>query len=132
MATACRPLLGGRRRQPSADVALVVGGDALEPADGDRLVLDPAAAAGRLARAVAGPPEDPGEDVGFPVDHIGVGVAALRDQADVFRDGRVRRASPLAIDDLMKVAVRRLRAPQIDDRAKDFARCAKDKPARAS
>ena len=38
-------------RQIAADVALVVGRDALQPADRDRLLLDPAAAAGRLARA---------------------------------------------------------------------------------
>ena len=68
----------GRQR---GDVVLVVGGDALQPADRDRLLLDPAAAAGRLAGPVAGAPEDPREDVGLPVDHIGVGVAARRRSA---------------------------------------------------
>jgi hypothetical protein len=42
---------GGRR---GGDVVLVVGGDALQAADRDRLLLDAAAAAGRLAGAVAG------------------------------------------------------------------------------
>src|SRR5690606_30011766 len=88
-----------------AHVALVVGGHALEAADRDRLglravvLLDPPAPAGRLAGAVAGAAEDPREDVAVPVDHVGVGVAAGGDQADVLGDRRVRRAGPLAIDD---------------------------------
>ena len=49
---------GGGRGQAAADVVLVVGGDALEAADRDRLLLDAAAPAGRLARPVAGAPED--------------------------------------------------------------------------
>ena len=93
----------GRPRQPVADVALVVGRDALEPADRHRLFLDAAAAAGRLAGPVAGAAEDAREDVGFPVDHERVGVAASGDQPDVFRHGGVGRARPLAIDHLMEV-----------------------------
>ena len=89
--------------QAARDVALVVGGDALEAADGHRLFLDPAAAAGRLARAVAGAAQDAREDVGLPVDHVGVGVAPGGDQADVFGNRRMRRAGPLAIDDLVEV-----------------------------
>src|ERR1700760_3122908 len=50
-------LLRSRSRQARFDVALVVGGDALQPADCDRLVLDPAAPAGGLARPVTGAPE---------------------------------------------------------------------------
>ena len=96
-------LLARDRRQIGADVALVVGGDALQPADRHRLLLDPAAPAGRLARAVAGAPENAGEDVRIPVDHIGVGVAPVGDQPDVFRHRRVGRARPLAIDDFMKI-----------------------------
>jgi hypothetical protein len=42
-------------------IALVIGGDALEAADRDRLLLDAAAAAGRLAGAVADAPEDAGK-----------------------------------------------------------------------
>ena len=99
--------LRDRLRQPRRDVFLVVGGDALQPADRDRLLLDAAAPAGRLARAVAGAPEDPGKHVGLPVDHVGVAVAARRDQPDVFGNRRVRGAGPLAIDDLMKIVRRR-------------------------
>ena len=91
------------RRQIAADVALVVGRDALQPADRDRLLLDPAAAAGRLARAVAGAAENAGKDVRFPVDRPGLAEAAVGDQPDVFRHRRVRRAGPLAIDNLMKI-----------------------------
>ena len=40
------------------DVALVVGGDALQAADGDRLLLDAATPAGRLARAIANAAQD--------------------------------------------------------------------------
>ena len=66
-------------------------------------VLDPPAPAGGLARAVAGAPENAGEDVRIPVDHVGVGIAPVGDHADVFRHRRVRRARPLAIDDLVKI-----------------------------
>ena len=37
-----------------AHIALIIGGDALEPADGNRLFLDTAAAAGRFTGPVAG------------------------------------------------------------------------------
>src|SRR5205823_471587 len=51
-------LLLGYRRQKAADVALVVGSNALQPTDRDRFLLDPAAPAGRLARTVAGAAEN--------------------------------------------------------------------------
>ena len=41
-------------RQAIGDVVLVIGGDALQAADRDRLAVDAAAAARRLARPVAG------------------------------------------------------------------------------
>ena len=53
--------LGGRRRQQRGDILLVIGGDALEPADGDRLLLEASSAACGLAWTVAGAPEDPGK-----------------------------------------------------------------------
>ena len=65
--------------------------------------LDAAAAAGRLARAVAGASENSRKHVRLPIDHVGVAVAALGDQADVFRDGRVRGAGPLAVDHFVEV-----------------------------
>ena len=61
------------------------------------------AAAGGLARAVAGAAENAGENVRLAVEHVGVGVPALRDQPDVFGHIGVRGTSPLAIDNFMKV-----------------------------
>jgi hypothetical protein len=96
-------------RQPIADVLLEVSRHALEPADRYRLGLlgvlffDAAAAACRLARSIAGAAEDAGEHVRHPVDHVGVVVSPLRDEADVLGYRRVCRASPLAVDDLVKV-----------------------------
>ena len=101
-------VLDGRRLgQPVADIVLVVGGDALQAADRDRLFLDAAAPAGRLARPVAGAPEDSGKHVRLPIDHVGVAVAACGDQPDVFGDGRVCRTGPLTIHDLVEVVRRR-------------------------
>src|SRR6202011_866425 len=96
--------VAGRRRlwQACPDVALVVGGDALQAADRDRLRLDAAAAAGGLARPVASPPEDSREDVRIPVDHVGVAIPPGGDQPDVFGDRRVRGESPLTIAHLME------------------------------
>ena len=93
----------GRLGQPVADVVLEVGGDALEAADRDRLFLDAAAPAGGLARAVAGAAEHARKHVRFPIDHVGVGVAARRDQPDVFGHRRVRRTGPLAIHHLVEI-----------------------------
>ena len=105
-------------------VALEIGGHALEPADRHRLrgaavaLLDASATARRFARAVAGAPEDPGEDVALAIQEIGFGVAALRDEADVLGDVGVGRAGPLAIHDLVEVVgladVRGLHAPPLD------------------
>ncbi len=103
---ACRSSVVGDARQAVADVVLVVGGDALQAADRDRLLLDPAAPAGRLARAVAGAAENAGKDVRLPIDHVGVGVAPGGDQADIFGHRRMRRAGPLAIDDLVEIVGR--------------------------
>src|SRR5205807_9557305 len=78
--------------EPSANVALVIGGNAFESADRNRLRLgaafavigrtffDASATARRLARTIAGATKDSRENVRFPVDHIGVAVAARRDQ----------------------------------------------------
>src|SRR5208282_4095092 len=79
------------------------GGDAFEPADGDRLLLEPSSTAGGLARAVAGAPKDSWKHVRLPVDHVGVVIVPGRDLADVFRDRRVGGAGPLTIDDSVEV-----------------------------
>ena len=102
-------------RQARPDVVLVIGGDALQAADRDRLrfrlraavldraLLDAATPAGGLAGPIAGAPEDSGKDVRLPVDQIGVRVPARRDQPDVFGNGGVGRTCPLTIDDLVKI-----------------------------
>ena len=38
-----------------------------------------------------------------PVQHVGVGETPLGNQTDIFRHVRVRRAGPLAVDDLVVV-----------------------------
>ena len=81
------------------DLAAMVGGDALQAADRDRLAVHASAAARRLARPIAGAAQDAREHVRLAVEQVGVGEAALRDQADVFGDVGMRRTRPLAVDD---------------------------------
>src|SRR5690242_11451106 len=71
---------------PMDDIVLEIGSDTLEPADCDWIFLDAAAPAGRLAGAVTGPAQNSWKDIRFPVDHVGVAVATLRNQPDIFRD----------------------------------------------
>ena len=54
-------------------------------------------------RLPTAPAENPRKDVRLPIDDVGITEAPLRDQPDVFRHVRVRRAGPLAIDDLVVV-----------------------------
>jgi hypothetical protein len=72
-------------------------------ADRDRLLLDAAAPARGLAGAIARPPQDAREDVRLAVEHVRVGVPTLSDESDVFGHVGVRRACPLAVDDLVEV-----------------------------
>ena len=96
-------LLARHLRQEGVDLTLVVGGNPLEAADGDRLLLDAAAPAGGLAGAVADAAQDARENVALPVQHEGGGIALLGDQTDVFGNGGMGRTSPLAVDDLVEV-----------------------------
>ncbi len=96
-------LLRRRLGEELGDVVAQVGRDALEPADGDRLSVDPSAATRRLAGSVAGAAEDAREDVGFAVEEVRLGVAALGDQPEVFRHIGVRRTGVLAVHNLMVV-----------------------------
>src|SRR3954453_20183554 len=90
-------------RKIAAYIALVVGRDALQPADRDRFLLDANTATGRLARTIAGAAENAREDVRLPVDSPGLAEAAGGDQPDIFRHRRVRRGGPLAIDNLVEI-----------------------------
>ena len=53
--------------------------------------------AGRLARPIAGAPEDSRKDVGLPIEQVGVREPSLRDEADVLRHVRVRGTRPLTV-----------------------------------
>jgi hypothetical protein len=61
-------------RDPGGDVTLLISGDALQPADRDRLSVHTRPPARRLARPIAGPPENAGKDVRFPVQDVGIRV----------------------------------------------------------
>src|SRR5690606_6532627 len=95
-------LFYGRQGNPVLDVALIVGRDPLQSAYRHRFFVDPAAPARRLAWTVAGAAEHTGENIGFPVDHIGIVIPFRGDKADVFRYGGVRRTCVLAIDHLVE------------------------------
>ena len=95
--------LAGDFRKAIRDVVAQVGRDALQAADGDGFAVHAAAAAGRLAGAIAGAPENRGEHIRFPVEHVGVGIAALRDQTNVFGNIGVGRTRPLAVHDFVEV-----------------------------
>ena len=87
------------------DFAPMVGGSSLQAADGDGLaVFEAAAAAGRLAGAIACASQNRGEHIRFAIEHVGVGETPLRDQADIFGDIRVGRARPLAVDNFMVIS----------------------------
>src|SRR5581483_7598880 len=89
-------------RKQMPDLASQVGRDSLEAADCYGLSVEPSTSAGRLAWPVACASEDAREDVRVPVDHVGVGIAPLSDQADVLGDVGMRGAGPLAIDNLVE------------------------------
>lgn len=86
-----------------ADVTAMIGGDALQAADRDGLAIQSSTPAGGFARAVAGTPEDSGEYVRLPVNHVRIGVASLSNQPDVFRHIGMRRACPLTIDNFVEI-----------------------------
>lgn len=99
----------GHFRHTGLDIVLVISGHTFEPADGHGLRLVPVVLlhtsppTGWLARPVAGTSQHTGKDVGHPVDHVGVAVAPLSDQTDVFRNRGVGRAGPLAINNLVEI-----------------------------
>ena len=77
--------------------------DALEPADRNGLSVDSSSPAGRLARPIASAPENAREHVGFPIDHIGIRIPALRDKPDIFGHVSMRGASPLTVHYLVEI-----------------------------
>ena len=95
--------LGRNLRQQVVDFSAQIGGDALQTADRNRLAIQAASPAGRLARAVAGAAQDRRKHIRFPIQHVGVGISALRDEADVLGNIGVRGACPLAINDFVEI-----------------------------
>src|ERR1700733_3956637 len=90
--------------EQGSDVLLVIGGDALQPADRNRLLLKPAPAAGRLAGTIASASQNSREHIRLPIDHIGAVVIPRCDLANIFGDWSMRRASPLTVNHLVEVA----------------------------
>src|SRR3984957_16538644 len=103
-----------RRRtwQERGNVLLVIGGDAFKPANRDRLFLEAAPATGRLARTIACAPQNSGEHIRLPIDHVSSVIVPRSDLADIFGDRGMRRARPLTIDHFVEITrvrdVRRL------------------------
>src|SRR2546423_2236457 len=96
-------LLRGNRGQELVNVVPQIGGDALQSADRDRFAVDATAATRGLTRSIARPAENSRKDVRFPIEQIRFRVAPLRNETDVLRHIRVRRARPLAVDNFMVV-----------------------------
>ena len=72
-------------------------------ADCDWPVFNTPAPAGRLARPIADPAEDPWKYVRLAILDVRVAEAALGNEPDVLWYVGVGRTCPLAVDDLMKV-----------------------------
>ena len=81
----------------------MVGGNALQATDRNGLVFDPATATHGLTRPVTNPTQYPREDIGFAVLHVRVAELPLGNHAYVRRHVGVRRATPLAVDYLVKI-----------------------------
>jgi len=75
----------------------------LKTADGHWFFFHTASSTGRFAGAIAGSAQDPGENIGLPIDHIGVIIAAQGNHPDILRDRRMGRARILTIDNFMKI-----------------------------
>ena len=85
------------------DLVALIRRHAFQAANSNRFAVDAFPPAGRLTRSVASTAENPGEYIRFPVEHVGVGVFALRDQPNIFGNIGMRRARPLAIDNFVVV-----------------------------
>ena len=90
-------LLGRDNRQSVLDVFFKICGNPLQAADGHWLLFNPAPSAGGFTGSVAGTPEYSGENIAVPIHHIRIGIALFGDQSNVFRNGGMSGASPLAI-----------------------------------
>ncbi len=90
-------------RQPVFDVAAIIGCDALQTANRNRLLFDAPASARRLTRPIAHASEDAGEHIGLAIQQVRVAEPPLRHETDVLGNIGVRRTCPLAIYNAVKV-----------------------------
>ena len=97
------PDFGRRFGQPVCNVVFVIGGNAFQTADGDRLAIKTTAAACRLARSIASTAKNGREHIRLTIEHIGVGKTPLRNEPDIFGHIRVCRTGPLAIHNFVEV-----------------------------
>ena len=81
----------------------MIGSDPFQTANCDGFVFDTPATASRLAGTIADTPQNRGKNVGFPVEHVGVGKLALCDHSNIVRNVSVCRAGPLAVDNSMEI-----------------------------
>ena len=84
-------------------IITVVSCNTLEPANGYRGFVGAPTPAGRFAGPIADTTQYAGENIAFPVLDISVGKVTLGNLADVLRYVRMRRASPLAIHNLVEI-----------------------------
>ena len=99
----------------------MIGGYTLQAADGDGLFFNATAATGWLAGTITYTSQNAGKYIGFAIDEVRVGEATLRDQANIFGNIRVCRASPLAVHNAM-IIIGVLSITWLHD---FFSRCAK-------
>ena len=77
--------------------------DTFQTTNCDRLIFNATATTSRFAGAIAHSPENARKYVGFAIQHVRVGELSLRDQPNVTRNVRMRRACPLAVNDFVKI-----------------------------
>ena len=84
-------------------VSFEIRGHPLQTANGNRFLFHPYAPAGRFAGPVAGASQHAGKYVGFPIDHVRLGVPFGGDETDVLRNRCMRRTSVLTVNDFVEI-----------------------------
>jgi len=79
-------------RHQVLDVVFIVSCHPFQSANGDRLFVNAAPAAGGFAWTVASAAKYSGKHIGIPVDHVRLCISALRDQPNILGYRRVCRA----------------------------------------
>ncbi len=92
-----------RPGQAVRDVISMIRRNALQSTDGDRLILDAAAATSRFTRSIADATENAREYVRLAIFHVRIAELTLGDHANVRGNIGMGRTAPLAINDLVVV-----------------------------